>query len=210
MTNHERSRARVLDGNHGIEYRRSIYKLTEDKTASAMVYSPWYYKEDKQSRHGYTNYYYTRVDGWWRVEYDTWLEAFDHIARSRRMLTSKHVGSNYVQEAKQAGVVLPDSQAQPKGPERDVPTTGSATRLTTEDLMPGSTREEQAREALDSIGRAFQAGLHTAVINLFHEEPTTEDAGVEADFDPWYHPAYSDDMEEVEDVMTMSKYDREW
>jgi hypothetical protein len=107
--NHGRSRARVLDGNHGIE--RINYGL------SGSVYLPWYYSEAKRG-----TYYYTRVDGWHRVECPTWLEAFDHIARSRRMLTSKHIGSNYRLEAASAGVELPET-VQPKQAATDELTT---------------------------------------------------------------------------------------
>jgi hypothetical protein len=90
------SRAQVLDGNHGIE--RINYGL------SGSVYLPWYYSQATLQQH-----YYTSEDGLHRIEYPTWLEAFDHIARSRRMLTSKHIGSNYAQEAKQVGVDVPTS-----------------------------------------------------------------------------------------------------
>lgn len=69
---------RVLDDNHGIE---KIYH------GSREVYIPWYTKIIRNSRYGYVNNYYTRNCGWKRVEYPTWRQAYNHVARSRRMPT---------------------------------------------------------------------------------------------------------------------------
>lgn len=132
------SRAIVLDDNHGIEYRASIYKLNAEGTGAAMVYVPWYYGSLSQC----TLYYTNGGREYHRVEFDSWVAAFNHVARSRRMLTGNHFGSSIEREAEAAGVELP-------GP----------------------------------------------------SEPET---------DPWYHPSMRDDLDEVEDVMTMSKYDRMW
>lgn len=81
----------VLDNNHGIE----IINYGSSKT-----YLPWYRKLVSDSRPGYmpSYYYYTRIGGWQRVEYDTYEAAYNHIARSRRMPTSKDVHSTYHRE----------------------------------------------------------------------------------------------------------------
>lgn len=135
------ARDRVLDDDHGIEII--------DHGLSGQEYLPWYRLNRKEYRNGHASYYYTRVVGWQRVVYHTWLEAFDHIARSRRMLTHDMPGSNYLAEAMNAGVELPGTQA----------------------------RDEQLREALASIERSYRAG-NLSDMDVFHlingNKPTSE------------------------------------
>lgn len=62
----------VLDDNHGIAELPSL----DDE--SKQVFVPWYIR-------GSRSHYYTRNHGWQRAEYDTEIEAYNHIARSRGM-----------------------------------------------------------------------------------------------------------------------------
>lgn len=62
--------SQVLDSNHGID------RIEDDATC---LYAPWYRKGDQPS------YYYLNNHKTDRAMYPTWEEAFNHIARSRRM-----------------------------------------------------------------------------------------------------------------------------
>lgn len=119
----------VLDNNHGIETKVVETTTYREETSgeAKVVYLPWYIKLLLGSRNGFVTRYYTRIGGWETVECNTWEAAYNHIARSRGLPTSKQVGSTYVQEARNAGILpeTPRSQAQPNCPERDVLTTYS-------------------------------------------------------------------------------------
>lgn len=121
------TQANVLDNNHGIE------RVERDNTSYGVAYTsgepevkflPWYIKVLAASRNGYVTRYYTRIGGWERVECNTWEAAYNHIARSRGLPTSKHVGSSYVQEARNAGV-LPETPHGPMGQAQPVLTSGT-------------------------------------------------------------------------------------
>jgi hypothetical protein len=88
------ARDRVLDENHGIE-RRSIDKITYGTKGTTseteVMYLPWYRKETG-------SYYYTSNNGWVRAEHSSFESAFNHIARSRKMLKSTDPHSSFQRE----------------------------------------------------------------------------------------------------------------
>lgn len=79
------ARNKVLDEKHGIDILGSDGRPTKVLTGDS-VYAPWYIRRE-------TTFYYTSTDGWVRAEYPTWEGAFNHVARSRKMLQSHMPGS---------------------------------------------------------------------------------------------------------------------
>lgn len=155
---------RVLDNNHGID--------SYDNSHSEPVYVPWYTRSILGSRNGYETNYYTRVGGWERVECKSWEAAYNHIARSRRMPTSKDVRSTYVQEAQAAGVSV-DPSARTDPSERIV----------------WSAKTAEVIDATPVCEVCKAAPATTTKNDLFMCD------GCSDDFDPWYHPRYDDNAE---------------